>query len=150
MRIPEQTVRNHLALGKKTGSGFYDYPRETAKSLNIIEQLHVPFSGAEDKPVMFPIEWTFVSLWRRDVLEEPEKAVGRFRILGPSGLQLAVAQFEIDLSKHQRSRNLSQQNGLLVEKIGTHRFVVEIQNEDDSWDFLADVPLEISRIVDSD
>ncbi len=35
MRIPEQTVRNHLALGKKTGSGFYDYPRETAKSHKI-------------------------------------------------------------------------------------------------------------------
>ena len=28
----EQTVRNHLALGKKTGSGFFAYPRETARS----------------------------------------------------------------------------------------------------------------------
>ena len=123
--------------------GIIDQETNNVSLIGAIEQIQFDFSQTEDSPIRIPMQWTLVSLWRRDHLAEPEQFTGRLRVVGPDGQDLAGAQFEIDLSAHERTRTVTRQSMFVVTEPGTHRFVIETQQEDDSWDFITAVPLEV-------
>ena len=121
-----------------------DQQTNNVSLINVIEQVQVSLSAIGPFPVTIPMGWSIVTLWRREDLDHPEQRVGRLRILGPGGGQLGEALFEIDLSEHERARTIATQTHLVLERIGTHRFIIEVQ-EDDTWDFRADLPVEVKE-----
>lgn len=119
-----------------------DQQTNNVSLINVIEQVQVSLSATGPFPVTIPMGWSIVTLWRREHLDRPERRVGRLRILGPGGGQLGEALFEIDLSEHERARTIATQTHLVLEGAGTHRFVIEVQ-ENEVWDFRADLPVEV-------
>ena len=126
------------------GHPIIDQRTNNVSLVNVIEQVQIAPAVTGPFLVTIPMEWSIVTLWRREDLGRPEQRVGRLRILGPGGGQLGEALFEIDLSEHERARTIATQTHLIIGGFGTHRFIIEVQ-ENDAWDFRADLPVEVKE-----
>lgn len=107
---------------------------------NVIEQINV--LGPVPGPI--PIELELVTLWVRSEPDRPARGRGRVQVIAPGGTQLAVNEYEIDLTRFERIRNQGRIQGIPFRGPGRYLFIVSLQQEDEqNWQDVARVPVQI-------
>ena len=108
--------------------------------IEVVERLSV--TGAPPNSVA-PVGMELVSMWARSVSDQPARARAKVRLLAPDGVQIGdTIPYEVDLTSHARSRNISIMGGLPIRGSGNHLFLVEVE-DGDRWVTVAKVPLEV-------
>jgi hypothetical protein len=116
--------------------------------IEVLEQLSIRRMppGADEEGVV-PIQCELVTLWARADEEEPATGRGRITLVRPSGLAMPSQEFEIDLTRVQRTRHRARMNGVPVSEAGRYTFRIEFSTADgDTWDEVARVPLYVSFV----
>ena len=114
--------------------------------LEIVEEITIasPLPAATNGPVVLAVRAEFVSLWERNRAQEPERALGRLTIQGPTGRPLGGAEFEINLGEKSRTRTIAKLEGLPVSGAGRHAMVVECRSvPENEWAQVARIPFEL-------
>src|SRR3989338_1372313 len=109
----------------------------------VLEQLTL--SGGPIQPGkkgVVPILFEIVSLWTKEHENETIKGRGRTVLVAPSGAELPLLEFDIDLSNHQRLRTINRITGLPIGEEGKHYFRIDLQ-ADGQWVEQGSVPLQI-------
>ena len=99
----------------------------------VLEQLTL--SGGPIQPGkkgVVPILFEIVSLWTKEHENETIKGRGRTVLVAPSGAELPLLEFDIDLSNHQRLRTINRITGLRIGEEGKHYFRIYLQT-DGQW-----------------
>ena len=111
----------------------------------VLEQLTLsggPIQPQPGKKGVVPILFEIVSLWTKEHENETIKGRGRTVLVAPSGTELPMVEFDVDLSQHQRSRTINRITGLPIGEEGKHYFRVDLQ-ENGRWAEQGRVPLQI-------
>lgn len=115
--------------------------------LGVIEQVGVDQRPEEGDLARVSLE--LVSLWSRTDLEHGERGEGRWRIETAGGTTHEGEIFPIDLTEYRRLRTRNQFDGLPLNGVGYHWFVVEFRYDDDEpWNEVSRVPVEVRLIED--
>lgn len=122
--------------------------------INAIEQLNVALvdpTGGLAGPGAAAFQCSLVSLWGRQDLEIPTKAVVKFEIRDPEGVLLHESERDLDLTEKRRIRFRNNFNAFPVTVSGVYEFLVFLQVDDANWEQVASVPVEVLvRTVSSD
>ncbi len=117
--------------------------------IDIVEEIMVPVPPTyitERKPLPLALAITVVSLWRRELDDQPTKGRGRVRLLMPHQNEAKqISVYEIDLSEKLRTRAYGDIPGIPFMGPGTYRFIIQLQNErEDEWKEVASIPLRVT------
>jgi hypothetical protein len=110
----------------------------------VIEQINVQIPPGVGDPGVIAISLELVTLWRRQDAETAERATARLVHLEADGSEANSAEFSVDLTRHRRMRTISKIGGLPVRRPGTHVLKVELQRNDNGWDPVAWIPVEVN------
>ncbi len=124
-----------------------DSESNTISLFDVMEQININIAGPkppeEGKKILFPIQFEIVSLWTRENIEDPVKAEGRAKFIGPSEKGLGLMSFDIDLSGFVRTRTRQKVSGFPFEGSGLYYFKIECKREGGDWEQVADLPLQV-------
>jgi hypothetical protein len=110
---------------------------------NVIEQLTLE-GVPTDQRILVSGQFELVSLWRRSDTNTPEELSGRLLFRMPDGESLDALVFNIDLKSATRSRSVITMSNLPIKGIGTHYFIIEVNDVgSDEWKIVANLPLEV-------
>jgi hypothetical protein len=98
-----------------------------------------------NREIRIPISFEFVTFWSRSNLEIPETALVRLMLLPPNGKERLLGEYEIDVSVHSRTRQISQIQNFPYSGNGTYEFVLQLQSPD-AWETVVMIPFEVIRI----
>ena len=109
---------------------------------NIIEQITVPKPSEPTAAVGLLHE--VVSIWVRSDGSIPARGRGRFRLVAPSGQEVGVDEYEIDLTEVYRLRRKNRSSVFPVGEAGRYHFHVELELDgEDEWREVARVPVTV-------
>jgi hypothetical protein len=112
---------------------------------NVLEQITItrPADIAEERPGIIPIKHEVVTLWMREQIDQPIRAMARMKLESQSGQVWPANEFEVDLSEHVRMRTILRSDQLLFDTPGIYHFQIEIQKPDEHWENVGKIPLQI-------
>ena len=109
--------------------------------VEVIEQLQVTGSSAG----VLPISLELVTLWSRSHPERAAKGLARLAVIAPDGSKSEPAEYQVNLTSHQRLRGRARIQGLPIRGAGRYQFDVHIKVEgDEDWRKVASIPLDLS------
>lgn len=115
---------------------------------DVIEQVQVTIEGgwSPDAKSVLPIRLNLVTLWVRADYAVPAQGKARITVLSPAGDPLAKpGGYEINLADpYRRFRGRTRFGSLPVAGSGCYTFLVELQKEDEAWEPVAEIPLEVT------
>jgi hypothetical protein len=115
---------------------------------SVIEEMVIAGDTPEPGPNAKPLPaqgFVVVSHWIREDKSRPEKATARLSIIGPrSRKPLGRAQFDVDLSSHQRARQLSHLP--IFPYVGTGDYYIEVQvQKAQKWRTLERIWIDVKK-----
>ncbi len=116
--------------------------------VEISEELSI-FFGQDEEPLNVLVNFELVTYWEREFEDKPEK--GNFRVcLGfPGNIPETEVRnpeiYPIDLTESPRARVVMKIPTIPVFQPGVHRFKVEVQNDDQNWEQVANIPILINE-----
>lgn len=120
-----------------------DQGSNSVSAFDLIEEISASVPAIPPDGSVLGIEATIGSLWAREEHGTPEKGRGRTRLLSPTGAQLVVVEYEIDLTKHQRRRNLGHIAGFPYKGDGRYEWTAEVEAPGGGWQEVARIPVDV-------
>lgn len=119
---------------------------QTTSSLSMIETIDSVLTAPNlTGQGMLPFPVDLVSLWARSKEDEPETSRARVMVFAPDNTSFAEPLiYEADLRSSTRARNLTKFPGFPIKGTGLHRFVVEVERDEDEWELVAEWPVVVS------
>lgn len=123
-----------------------DRDSNSVSLLDVVEELNIGHTPARESNLVFSLD--LMTLWVRADRDVPVQGRGRVTFLSPSGeITDGPFEFDIDLSQHRRNRSKGRFRALHINEPGQHRFLVELQGEDETeWNQVATVPIEVNFV----
>ena len=125
-----------------------DRENNNVSLFEVLEEIHLKLQAEKNVetpsqiPHLFTIEW--VSLWARANGEKPCRGLAKDIVLNPSGKIIIEKEYELDLSKHKRTRIRRVFALPPLAMAGQYRFRTQIKNEKRNiWRKVSEVPLEL-------
>lgn len=111
---------------------------------DIVEQFAVLPAGHQPHPQMVPMFFEIVSVWGREQPDQPCKQFAMVELVKPNGDAVELAQYDVDLTEHERSRIRGRFAGFPSNTAGRHLIrVSRRQAADAPWEVVGRVPLLI-------
>lgn len=130
-----------------------DQERNTISLIDVLEQINIKLPDEtknDDAPVILPIPMTVASYWQRDTVGVAEHRRTRLTILDPDNHIMVQSEQGVDLTSHERSRNMLYIDKFPFRGEGAYLFVIDVLNEkSNEWDEVAVVPLEIRKEIEN-
>jgi hypothetical protein len=115
--------------------------------VEVIEELAIPVAPpVQGQPLprgFAPAIFQVVTLWEREQDDTGGIGHGRMSLLGPQGDVLHLAQYDVDLQQHMRTRQQIVMFGFPSQGQGRYQFRVERQLENGEWQEEALIPLRV-------
>ena len=122
---------------------------------DIVEKLVITLKPQEkqvarSKPITLPVSFEIVSLLTKKQQKQSEKAELIIELLNPKKKKIIEHNKKIEIPKNfNRIRVRGKINALTVEENGTYLFVIKLKEEKQIVKKVAEIPLEISTIVET-
>lgn len=110
----------------------------------VIEQINIKGEPESDK--VLPVVFDLITYWIRSNSDEPENGEMRLSFSSPSGEVKLGYSSVIDLTKHERSRNILRIENLPIQEPGRHYFNIEQKIDDDNWRQVAAIPISVKFV----
>jgi hypothetical protein len=124
-----------------------DQDTNNVSMIEVLEELVLaPLAARQDlgRP-RFPAIFDVVTLWAREIPEQPETGLGRVLLLSPQGETLIEQGVEVDLRQVRRLRSLGRIMGFPMRGAGVYHFRIDSRsNEAAAWQEVGRIPLEVS------
>jgi hypothetical protein len=114
--------------------------------IEVFEEVSVPIASAPPPDNQFvPAVFDVVTLWARELDEQPEMGFGRMSLMTPSGGMVLDQSFTIDLQAFNRYRSVVRVQGFSVQDSGRYQIQIERKSKDaNPWEPVASVPLWVT------
>ena len=130
------------------GNSSIDHQTSIISLLNVIEQLNLVIPKQLEH-INVPVPFEVVSLWASDSITSLEQGKCRVTFVNPQGVQTILSLADIKVSAEQNCRTITRSQMFKLDGQGKYEFIVELQQgENESWDSVAKVPLQVKYTID--